>query len=148
MAEIEAWDEEADVVVLGFGSAGCAAAIAARDAGASVVVLEKMPEGQEGGNTLYDVCTVTFIRLKQRRSPLVGDQQHFSHRLVQRGLSQRGAVVVIWSATAVVGIGGIVLGRLEAWQAILVGVQTALVLIMIALLEYASRHASARDSVP
>lgn len=51
MAEIEAWDEEADVVVLGFGSAGCAAAIAARDAGASVVVLEKMPEGQEGGNT-------------------------------------------------------------------------------------------------
>ncbi len=97
---------------------------------------------------LYDLCTVSFIRLKQRRSPLVGDQQHFSHRLVQRGLSQRGAVVVIWSATAVVGIGGIVLGRLEAWQAILVGVQTALVLIMIALLEYASRRASARDSVP
>ena len=97
---------------------------------------------------LYDVCTVSFIRLKQRRSPLVGDQQHFSHRLVQRGLSQRGAVVVIWSATAVVGIGGIVLGRLEAWQAILVGVQTALVLIMIALLEYASRRASARDGVP
>ncbi|MCH8005841.1 MAG: undecaprenyl/decaprenyl-phosphate alpha-N-acetylglucosaminyl 1-phosphate transferase [Planctomycetes bacterium] len=97
---------------------------------------------------LYDVCTVSFIRLKQRRSPLVGDQQHFSHRLVQRGLSQRGAVVVIWSATAVVGIGGIVLGRLEAWQAILVGVQTALVLVMIALLEYASRRASARDGVP
>ena len=97
---------------------------------------------------LYDVCTVTFIRLKQRRSPLVGDQQHFSHRLVERGLSQRGAVVVIWSATAVVGIGGIVLGRLEAWQAILVGVQTALVLVMIALLEYASRRASARDGVP
>ncbi len=97
---------------------------------------------------LYDVCTVSFIRLKQRRSPLVGDQQHFSHRLVQRGLSQRGAVVVIWSATAVVGIGGIVLGRLEAWQAILVGVQTALVLIMIALLEYASRRAGARDGVP
>ena len=43
MAKIEAWDEEADVVVLGFGSAGCAAAIAARDAGASVLVLEKMP---------------------------------------------------------------------------------------------------------
>jgi succinate dehydrogenase/fumarate reductase flavoprotein subunit len=47
----EEWDAEADVVVLGLGSAGCAAAIAARDAGASVIVLEKMPAGKEGGNT-------------------------------------------------------------------------------------------------
>ncbi|MBW2498058.1 MAG: FAD-binding protein, partial [Deltaproteobacteria bacterium] len=47
----EEWDAEADVVVLGLGSAGCAAAIAARDADASVIVLEKMPAGKEGGNT-------------------------------------------------------------------------------------------------
>ncbi|GHB15721.1 FAD-binding dehydrogenase [Streptomyces viridiviolaceus] len=45
------WDIEADVVVLGFGAAGCAAAIEAHDAGASVIVLEKMEEGLEGGNT-------------------------------------------------------------------------------------------------
>ena len=45
------WDREADVVVLGMGAAGCAAAIAAADAGASVLLLEKMPEGREGGNT-------------------------------------------------------------------------------------------------
>ena len=43
--------EEVDVVVLGFGAAGCAAAIEAHDAGARVVVLEKMPAGLEGGNT-------------------------------------------------------------------------------------------------
>jgi UDP-GlcNAc:undecaprenyl-phosphate GlcNAc-1-phosphate transferase len=92
---------------------------------------------------LYDLCSVTLIRIWQGRSPLVGDQQHFSHRLVQRGLSPRGAVVVIWSATAVTGIGGVALGSLEAWQAILVGVQTGLVLLMIALLDYASRHAPA-----
>ncbi|MCY4195155.1 MAG: FAD-dependent oxidoreductase, partial [bacterium] len=47
----EQWDQQADVVVLGMGAAGCAAAIAAADAGASVIVLEKMPEGREGGNT-------------------------------------------------------------------------------------------------
>jgi len=51
MASREAWDAEVDVVVLGFGSAGSAAAISARDAGASVLLLEKMPEGREGGNT-------------------------------------------------------------------------------------------------
>jgi len=90
---------------------------------------------------LYDLASVTLIRLGQGRSPLVGDQQHFSHRLVRRGLSARGAVVVIWVATAVTGIGGVALGRLEGWQAILVGVQTLLVLVMLALIEHASRPA-------
>ena len=94
---------------------------------------------------LYDFVAVTTIRLVQGRNPLVGDQQHFSHRLVQRGLSQRGAVVVIWAAAAVTGIGGVSLGRLDAWQAALVGAQTLLVLMMIALLEHASRRAAAGD---
>jgi UDP-GlcNAc:undecaprenyl-phosphate GlcNAc-1-phosphate transferase len=94
---------------------------------------------------LYDLATVTLIRLRQRRSPFVGDQQHFSHRLVQRGLSRRGAVVVIWGLTAVTGIGGISLGRLAWWQALLVGVQTIAVLAVIALLEHASRHAARAD---
>lgn len=46
-----AWDRETDVVVLGFGAAGCSAALEARAAGADVVLLEKMPAGAEGGNT-------------------------------------------------------------------------------------------------
>jgi succinate dehydrogenase/fumarate reductase flavoprotein subunit len=45
------WDLEADVVVVGFGAAGVAAAVTAHDLGARVVLLEKAPEGQEGGNT-------------------------------------------------------------------------------------------------
>lgn len=44
-------DIEVDVVVLGMGAAGSAAAIEADEAGASVLVLEKMPPGREGGNT-------------------------------------------------------------------------------------------------
>ncbi len=48
------WSEETDVVVVGFGGAGAAAAIAASDAGASVIVLEKAPEEDCGGNT--SVC--------------------------------------------------------------------------------------------
>jgi len=40
---------EADVVVVGYGGTGAAAAITAHDNGASVVILEKMPE--PGGNT-------------------------------------------------------------------------------------------------
>ncbi|MBI4527228.1 MAG: FAD-binding protein [Deltaproteobacteria bacterium] len=43
------WDRETDVIVVGYGGAGGMAAIAAHDAGASVLILEKM--SQEGGTT-------------------------------------------------------------------------------------------------
>ena len=45
------WDAEADVVVVGFGAAGAATAITAHELGASVVLIEKAPKGEEGGNT-------------------------------------------------------------------------------------------------
>jgi succinate dehydrogenase/fumarate reductase flavoprotein subunit len=44
------WDDEADLVIIGYGGAGAAAAIAADNAGASVIVLEKDTHA-EGGNT-------------------------------------------------------------------------------------------------
>ena len=45
------WDVEADVVVVGFGAAGVAASVTAHDLGAEVVIVEKAPEGEHGGNT-------------------------------------------------------------------------------------------------
>jgi succinate dehydrogenase/fumarate reductase flavoprotein subunit len=45
------WDVEADVVVVGFGAAGVATAVTAHDLGAAVVILEKAPEAEAGGNT-------------------------------------------------------------------------------------------------
>jgi succinate dehydrogenase/fumarate reductase flavoprotein subunit len=45
------WDVEADVVVVGFGAAGVAALVTAHDLGAEVVIIEKAPEGEHGGNT-------------------------------------------------------------------------------------------------
>src|SRR5947208_5074014 len=45
------WDAEADVVVAGIGAAGFAASVTAHDLGAKVLILEKAPEGQHGGNT-------------------------------------------------------------------------------------------------
>ncbi len=48
------WAAEYDVVVVGFGGAGANTAIAAADEDASVLLLEKAPEAEAGGNSI--VC--------------------------------------------------------------------------------------------
>ena len=45
---------------------------------------------------LYDIVTVSAIRMAQGRSPFVASEQHFSHRLVRLGLSRPQAVGVLW----------------------------------------------------
>jgi UDP-GlcNAc:undecaprenyl-phosphate GlcNAc-1-phosphate transferase len=84
---------------------------------------------------LYDAFTVSVLRLVQGKSPMVGDQQHFSHRLVMRGLSRRGAVLLICALAATCGVAGLLLGTAAPWQAVLIGIQVALVLATIAALE-------------
>jgi FAD binding domain len=49
LKQVSKWDYTADVVVVGYGAAGGNAAVAAHDAGAKVLVLEKMPFA--GGNS-------------------------------------------------------------------------------------------------
>ncbi len=49
-AEVESWDDGAEVVIVGLGSAGTCAAIEAREAGAEVLVLERASGG--GGTTM------------------------------------------------------------------------------------------------
>ncbi len=46
---------ETDVLIIGYGGAGASAAITAKDSGADVIVLEKMPQG--GGNTRVSNCS-------------------------------------------------------------------------------------------
>ena len=50
-ADTVAWDTEYDVVVIGWGGAGSVAAITAAENGARVLLTEKAPEGEAGGNT-------------------------------------------------------------------------------------------------
>lgn len=46
-------ERDADVIVVGAGNAGLCAAMAARESGARVLVLEKAPEHLRGGNTYF-----------------------------------------------------------------------------------------------
>ena len=52
-ADTIAWDGEYDVVVIGFGGAGAVSACYAADAGAKVLLIDKAPQGMEGGNTRF-----------------------------------------------------------------------------------------------
>ena len=84
---------------------------------------------------LYDFISVVVLRFLQGTSPFVGDTQHFSHRLVKRGMRHRQAVVTIYLATACTGLGATFLHQLSVAGAMLVFVQTVLILVIIAILE-------------
>jgi UDP-GlcNAc:undecaprenyl-phosphate GlcNAc-1-phosphate transferase len=93
---------------------------------------------------LYDFVSVTIVRLSQRKSPFVGDLNHFSHRLVRRGLTKRAAVVVIYGFTATTGLSGVLLSHLNSWQATLAATQVLVMLLVVAVFEYSA--ATAPDS--
>ena len=86
---------------------------------------------------LYDFTSVTFLRLKQGKSPFVGDTQHFSHRLKRRGLSDRQVALTLYLATLCTGLGAILLQQADRLGAVLIAAQTVMVLIFIAILETA-----------
>jgi UDP-GlcNAc:undecaprenyl-phosphate GlcNAc-1-phosphate transferase len=94
---------------------------------------------------LYDLLVVSAIRIAQGRPPWLGDQQHFSHRLVDRGFTPRGAVMLIWLVSAIVGAGGLLIGSLRPWQAVLVGLQAVAALGVLALLEARPARGAALD---
>ena len=84
---------------------------------------------------LYDILSVTVVRIRQGKSPLVASPHHLSHRLVSYGLSKRDAVAVIWGLTAITGLSGVMLGSLAPWQAVLAAGQTILIFLVLALYE-------------
>lgn len=84
---------------------------------------------------LYDFISVTFLRLKQGRSPFVGDTQHFSHRLKRRGLTDRQVALTLYLATLCTALSAVLLQRADWMGAVLIAAQTVMILCVIAVLE-------------
>lgn len=90
---------------------------------------------------LYDTATVLWIRLREGRSPFQPDKCHFSHRLVDMGLSRRGAVRTVHLCTLTTGLGGLLLYRVPGWTGAAIIVSLVLcVLAIIGVLETAGRR--------
>lgn len=83
---------------------------------------------------LYDMSTVLWIRIRQGRSPFVGDKSHFSHRLVDLGLSRTQAVATIHLVTATCGLAAMLLTGVTVVQACMVlGIVGCMLLLVIIL---------------
>ena len=79
---------------------------------------------------LYDMVSVIWIRVREGRSPFQADKRHFSHRLVDLGMTKKQAVVTIYLATITCSLGALLLPRTDIWGAAIV---VAIVLCMLAL---------------
>ena len=83
---------------------------------------------------LYDMATVLWIRIREGRSPFVGDRSHFSHRLVELGLSRTQAVLTIYLVTATCGLAAILLTHVTVVQAVMVlGIVLCMLLLVVIL---------------
>jgi UDP-GlcNAc:undecaprenyl-phosphate/decaprenyl-phosphate GlcNAc-1-phosphate transferase len=90
---------------------------------------------------LYDFSSVVLIRLSEGRSPFHADKCHFSHRLVEMGLTRTQAVLTIHLITLTTGLGGLLLYQVPGWAgALLVVGLVACILAVIAILETAARR--------
>jgi UDP-GlcNAc:undecaprenyl-phosphate GlcNAc-1-phosphate transferase len=61
------------------------------------------------GLPLYDTASVILIRLKERRPIHQGDKCHLSHRLVELGMTERQAVLLIYLLTFCLGASAVFL---------------------------------------
>ncbi|HWE02130.1 MAG TPA: MraY family glycosyltransferase [Tepidisphaeraceae bacterium] len=85
---------------------------------------------------LYDLVVVSALRLMRGKSPFVGDTNHFSHRLVARGMSRRTAVLCLYLLSAATALAAIILAHAPTtFIAVLVFIQTLLILGVVMLLE-------------
>lgn len=91
---------------------------------------------------LYDFTSVVIIRLFEGRNPLRGDQRHFSHRLLERGLSRWQALGTIYLATTTTALGATLLPRANLQTAATVLAMVLMVLLIVAILEAPLRKRS------
>ena len=95
MSEIQV--VETDVIVVGGGIAGITAALEARTAGARVILLEKAPEAERGGNTRYSDCQFRLPHDPDEFSPIgtTNEEMVEDFMRVTHGRANRALVEVL-----------------------------------------------------
>jgi succinate dehydrogenase/fumarate reductase flavoprotein subunit len=79
------WDEKADIIIVGSGFAGLAAAIETKEAGSSVIILEKM-KGYGGNSTISDGVIAAAATKIQADLEITDSSQHMYEDMLKAGL--------------------------------------------------------------
>lgn len=87
------------------------------------------------GVPIFDTASVLYIRWKNGKPLMKGDQNHFSHRLVALGFTRTSAVLFIYLVTFTVGLTAVNLRHLDWAGASLALIQAALFFLIIYFLE-------------
>ena len=87
---------------------------------------------------LYDTVSVAVIRLRGGKPLLIGDRNHFSHRLMRLGLSTRQMLLTVGLITLATALGATVAHGSSTWRVVAPAIQVACALAVIMLLEIAS----------
>lgn len=89
---------------------------------------------------LFDTMRVVWIRLRQGRSPLEADTNHFAHRLTMLGWSRTAAVALIYALTLISGVSALFLYQVGERGAVIILAQVILLFLVITLLEGSGRR--------
>ncbi|MCL4868012.1 MAG: undecaprenyl/decaprenyl-phosphate alpha-N-acetylglucosaminyl 1-phosphate transferase [Anaerolineae bacterium] len=73
------------------------------------------------GVPIFDMSLVTFSRLRRGISPLTAGKDHTSHRLVDRGFSQREAVLILYLMGGIFGMTAIFVTQANVLEGYFVG---------------------------
>lgn len=98
------------------------------------------------GVPLFDTISVVIIRLREGRPIWVGDRCHFSHRLMDLGMTPRQAVLFLYLVTFGVGVGAALVPSLNLWQSILVLVNELVIFaIIVSLMRIGQRKPDRKE---
>jgi len=70
------------------------------------------------GLPIFDTAFAIIRRISKGQSPMVADRGHLHHRLVDAGLTQKQAVLILYSISAILGIVGLMIVQ-EMWRLII-----------------------------
>ncbi len=88
---------------------------------------------------IFDTLTVMYIRWRSGESLMKGDKRHFSHRLVDLGMTRGQAVEFIYLVGAVAGLGAVLLSYVRTTGTLLVFAMVTGVYLLIVLLMNAGK---------
>ncbi|NOZ63594.1 MAG: undecaprenyl/decaprenyl-phosphate alpha-N-acetylglucosaminyl 1-phosphate transferase [Caldiserica bacterium] len=97
------------------------------------------------GVPFFDTISVIIIRWKRREPLFKADRNHFSHRLLSLGMTERQAILFIYLITFGVGINATLLTQVNLPGALVILLQSVVIFNIIAVLEFLGRRRNKDD---